>query len=758
MKMHNYILLIISLLLSVSPAVAQRPDTSYLSAVENKYHEHDSVYFRESVYLHTPVSQLQAGETLFYTAFVTDYLGMPMMHNRNLYVDLLAPDGRRVYSKLHYIDSLGMASGSMQIGDSLLGGTYFLRAYTGAQRNLDIDYMFYTSILIVNEKAEFYTPEYVQMLRKTASKRHRLKVHTAVNGGLLIPDAGNVVSFRLTNYIGHPVIGKIELTDKASGKSYKTQTDRAGNAQITVVPSESSSYKIHAKSEHKRLRKRLNIPLEKSIKIQTLDVENELIVVSILNRLPKTKDKAARTYILLLRVPGKILDSRQIFVGNRDESNFELPLPETAGMTEILLADVNGKPVSREMLFLPSRNGSTQPDFRADTDSFYLSLKLGKQGRASAFISEMPFEQQTDKTVTNYFLYRNRTNAELNPFVSETKYENTAKNYPNLLQTAGFSLSEEKAVIPETAINLHGKLMHSVLDIPVDNSKVELFVLNKHYERFETMTDKNGKFSFEGLHYDTDTLKLKFISKNPRDKQAYIIELEKPENPEFQVFYEKDIKERLRKVRSGMSYYRIHKPYVTAKDSVAKIPGKIHGRAGQILFFDEINTDGYSSTLRVIENYVLGIRRNSMSAMRGYTSFVGSSEPLYLIDGVPTDKSAIDNLPPETVDRVEILKGGPESAIYGIRGANGVVAVYTKRGHRWTPGELLVRMPGYTKAEFSEKPNEGRLLYFFPAMKADEAGIVRMAFPHKGQRTFYTDIQGFDSEGNPFVIRMQLSR
>ena len=61
-------------------------------------------------------------------------------------------------------------------------------------------------------------------------------------------------------------------------------------------------------------------------------------------------------------------------------------------------------------------------------------------------------------------------------------------------------------------------------------------------------------------------------------------------------------------------------------------------------------------------------------------SLIGNTDPLYLIDGIPvSDVNAVLAIPVEDIDRIEILKG-PSCAIYGSRGGNGVIAIYTKRG------------------------------------------------------------------------------
>ena len=80
--------------------------------------------------------------------------------------------------------------------------------------------------------------------------------------------------------------------------------------------------------------------------------------------------------------------------------------------------------------------------------------------------------------------------------------------------------------------------------------------------------------------------------------------------------------------------------------------------------------------------------------IRGRRSITASNDPLYVIDGVPQTSStaAIFDISANDIASMEILKDAASTAIYGSRGANGVVLITTKRG---TPGEFEVTYDGY---------------------------------------------------------------
>ncbi|MFT3701654.1 MAG: TonB-dependent receptor [Agriterribacter sp.] len=64
--------------------------------------------------------------------------------------------------------------------------------------------------------------------------------------------------------------------------------------------------------------------------------------------------------------------------------------------------------------------------------------------------------------------------------------------------------------------------------------------------------------------------------------------------------------------------------------------------------------------------------------IRGTSSITAGSEPLYIVDGVPME--GINDINPSDIENITILKDASSAAIYGNRGANGVVLVTTKRG------------------------------------------------------------------------------
>lgn len=82
--------------------------------------------------------------------------------------------------------------------------------------------------------------------------------------------------------------------------------------------------------------------------------------------------------------------------------------------------------------------------------------------------------------------------------------------------------------------------------------------------------------------------------------------------------------------------------------------------------------------------------------IRGSASLSQSNEPIIFIDGVRMDNSSVggsgqgnashlDDIPPESIERVEILKGAAAATLYGTEASNGVIQIFTKRGRAGAP-------------------------------------------------------------------------
>jgi TonB-linked SusC/RagA family outer membrane protein len=134
---------------------------------------------------------------------------------------------------------------------------------------------------------------------------------------------------------------------------------------------------------------------------------------------------------------------------------------------------------------------------------------------------------------------------------------------------------------------------------------------------------------------------------------------------------------------------------------------------------NEINTARAPSLITGLQGKVAGLSISSGGGtgssqkvyIRGVSSFTGSNQPLYVINGVPMSNNFAGNdlannsvdfgnqandINPDDVESVTVLKGASATALYGSRAANGVIMITTKRGAR--QGKITVVYNGSVTA------------------------------------------------------------
>jgi len=107
---------------------------------------------------------------------------------------------------------------------------------------------------------------------------------------------------------------------------------------------------------------------------------------------------------------------------------------------------------------------------------------------------------------------------------------------------------------------------------------------------------------------------------------------------------------------------------------------------------EEIRSRPVQNALQAVQGKAAGVditsneRPGEMGKIliRGARSLKASNDPLYVVDGIPLSFGGIEAINPNDIESIDILKDASATAIYGSRGANGVVLVTTKKGKTGT--------------------------------------------------------------------------
>ena len=154
--------------------------------------------------------------------------------------------------------------------------------------------------------------------------------------------------------------------------------------------------------------------------------------------------------------------------------------------------------------------------------------------------------------------------------------------------------------------------------------------------------------------------------------------------------------------------------------------------------FDQALTGKIAGVVVTTSDGALG--SEASITIRGNNSLTQSSAPLYVIDGFPTESSMATSLNSADIESIDILKDASATAIYGARGANGVIVITTKQGQEgkpkvnfnatWTMNQIANKVKLLDGYEFVKLQTEiydisGNVNAYLSPSEADElAGIT----------------------------------
>jgi len=135
--------------------------------------------------------------------------------------------------------------------------------------------------------------------------------------------------------------------------------------------------------------------------------------------------------------------------------------------------------------------------------------------------------------------------------------------------------------------------------------------------------------------------------------------------------------------------------------------------------------------------------------IRGISTFGGRATPLILLDDVEISSGDLNNIPAETIESFSILKDASATAIYGARGANGVMLVTTKKGEENSKTRVNITLENsfnqpmnfpdfvdgatwmelYNEAQLTRNPNLPEKRYSSEQIKATREGLNPYVYP-----------------------------
>jgi len=242
-------------------------------------------------------------------------------------------------------------------------------------------------------------------------------------------------------------------------------------------------------------------------------------------------------------------------------------------------------------------------------------------------------------------------------------------------------------------ITIRGNVMKQWGGKPVDDGKVVIGPFSSGFLFEETRTDENGYFSFDRLYLkDKARIMINAETKTGNKRNDILLEAQNEIDTTFSAEY---LKKSSADINIPMKFYRENYYRQVAEtefkvksgillDEVQAIGQKVTGDGHfrlygepdvSLVVLDE-DIDKYFNILDYLEGRVAGvIVTGDEVRIRGAVR-----NPLLIVDGIDTDWSDTRNIPMGDIDKIEILKTGFSTSVYGSRGADGVIAVLTKMG------------------------------------------------------------------------------
>lgn len=364
----------------------------------------------------------------------------------------------------------------------------------------------------------------------------------------------------------------------------------------------------------------------------------------------------------------------------------------------------------------------------------------------------------------------------------------TRSNLDELMLTQGWSRFLWKDVIGNTVVKpvFAAEKSLKVSGIvttpggkPIAKGKVTLFSNKGGFFMLDTLTDASGRFNFENLSF-SDTTKFVVQARNAKEKKFVEIKIDQVPgqlvtpnkntgdieinvNEAIQSYiiksegYFDDLTNRGLLERSyTLNQINIVQQVLKAKNST-NLNGA--GRADAVIKGSDLS---YCSSLsQCLQGRVAGL------TVRGSEAFLvrNNGVPMQIIlDGTNVGSDFLDNIQPNDVETIEVLKSGATTAIYGSRGFGGILIITTKRGGNtgyatYAPGIINITAAGYyavrefyspkyTPSQNTRTPDKRTTVYWNPNIATNETGTAKFNFYNTDESgTYRVVIEGMNMDG-----------
>jgi hypothetical protein len=774
-------------------------DSGFLAHAVVALQKYSAINPVEKVYLHLDRDGYMPGDTVWFKAYTV----IGQKHELStlsgaLYVTLInAKDS--VLQKVTLNVASGLTWGDMALPADMKPGNYHVVAYTNWMRNAGPQY-FFDRTITVNE-----------LLTRVATKKRAKGGTPAVQffpeGGALVNGLRSKVAVKsiTADGLGADVAGVIIDNDGNEVATFNTQHLGMGVFAITPVAGKTYKAKLTAKDG-----KPFTIDLPAAYNNGfTIAINNSLpdslgIRVAAAGALLKTGQNTS--YYLLAQSGDRVYYtaafklSAQSFDAVIDKKRFP------TGITQFTLFAANGEPLNERVVFI-QHNDTLKLNINAGGNTFAPREKMkilldaksavgtNITGSFSASVVNESFAPVNDlslSTIINNLLLT----ADLKGYIEQAGYyfnqvnSKTLADLDVLMLTQGYRRFEWKQVLsgkdslpafePERSLQISGYVKTSG-GKPLPGSKVSLLTTTGGLFMLDTLTNQNGRFSFNLI--PDESLKYVIQARTAKDKKNVMLVLDTLSAYKVAAFHEpsfnQDTVKELSNYQKQVSQQlkiSLDKRVIQIKEVVIKDkqdePKDLFAHADQpdqvITNFPEESAIGLKAFLaNNLRNVVLmdpgrtGI--NQFYSTRAMARDIKHAQPLMVkLDGAVVTPEIFDSILLTEIERAELITTtgkmdmvtGAKEALYLItrkkrnttKGATPDVVTYQSNGF-YKAREFY--SPVYNKInESSTKPDLRTTIYWNPAIVTDNGKASFEYFNADTKGTYRVTIEGIDIDGN----------
>ncbi len=774
------------LVLALSGLAFRFIDESPIQTIVTQLSKYINTYPSEKVYLHTDKPYYAAGDTLWLKAYLVDaLLNQADSASRVVYVNFVDDKGMVLEKRTFRVDG-GYSSGEIALPTNLAKGNYQLVAYTNWMRNFSEDFFFKKTVSIVSDRD---SPSAV-------AEEKKIDLQFFPEGGDMVAGLRSLIAFKAIDENGKGVDCEGVIVDEKGDKVSEFKSENIGMGSFLFFPKAGKEYSAIAKAGTEKVTVALPKAKENGF---TLSVDN--LPANFKVNISKGKTTEAQNLFLVVHARGQMRFINDVPQNYGTAFYIDKNKIQDEGIITFTLFDAKMKPIAeRLVLNFPERKLkiTATPDKAEYAPREKVTMNItatdfdGKPVAADLSMAVTDGGQVSEKTFADNILSNLLLTSDLQGYIEnpayyfDTQNPNAVKHLDNLMLTQGWrrftwnDVFKKELVatqfLPEQGISLSGKILQpDKKEYPNLSFTMMVSSLGGANKILAGATDKSGAFAFAGVDF---VGRANLTLKTNKDKRQLEILLNNLSTPDFKkngisainipTFSKDNVTQYLNNfnnaIKNGKMLNSVEVVTGVTKKEVKDSRRSLYGTPDYTLVVDEKLSSSFNSVLAMIKGRIAGVDIvGDNITFKSSAGFTSGAEPLFLVNGSPTDKSTIISLNPRDVEAVDAIRGS-NAATLGSRGSNGVIAILLKKSgglsddtktvaggaSRFAVGYSPTRefyVPKYTNAQATVADFRSTI-YWNPAIITDANGKASVVFYNSDSKaTMNVNLQGSIPKG-----------